>query len=177
MAPELRFGVLRSAFCVLRSRTQKTDLRFGLRFEFAFRLRFGCFLNTSHAVIAFWNCVLSDMACKYRFVWFGHFGLRSGLAFWVAFWSSLADSLVLVLRFGVAFWFLSKIMFLFVSISPSMAMVRTHVQCNQRCGWHVWGLVTLRIVCVCSLYASTTCHSCVVYMIHIIHMMWRIIDM
>ena len=96
------------------------DLRLGPRFEFAFRLRFGCFLNTSHAVLAFWNCVLSDMACKYWFVWFGHFGLRSGLAFWVAFWASAADSLSLLLRFGVAFRFLSQSMLLCDSISLPM---------------------------------------------------------
>ena len=57
VVPELRFGVLRSAF-----QNAQMDLRFGPRFEFAFRLHFGCFFNTSRAVLAFRNCVLSHMA-------------------------------------------------------------------------------------------------------------------
>ena len=172
--PELRFGVLRSAFCVLRFRTQQMDLRFKLRSGFAFRLRFGCFLNTSHAVLAFWNCVLSDMASKYWFWSFGHFALRFGFAFWSCVLGSARDSLSLLLRFGVAFRFLSKSMLFLIPFRFQWPW--WDCMCSAtNAGVGGWGHITLRIVRVCSLYAPTTFHFCVVYTIHIWYLIYTYI--
>jgi hypothetical protein len=86
--PALRFGVLKLRFGVLRSRTQRMGLRFGVAF-------WTCVLA------AFWGVLETCLTLFLRFeLRFESFGLQTGSvaiwAFCVAFWICVLD-----LRFGL----------------------------------------------------------------------------